>query len=77
MSAMGVLFAVMDGFAVLRARRQAGMTQGELAVRAGVNVRTITRIERGAVAPNMATVARLAEALGVPVARLVAVEHEA
>jgi len=69
---MRVLFAVMNGFELLRARRLAGLTQSELAARAGVNVRTVTRIERGDVTPNMATVHMLASALGVPVARLVA-----
>ena len=61
----------MDGFEVLRQRRRAGWTQQQLATRAGVNVRTVTRIERGMAAPNMGTLARIADALGVPLATLV------
>jgi len=69
---------LVDGFEVLRRRRLAGWTQHQLAARAGVNVRTITRIERNYVIPNMATLARIAQALDVTVAELVgAVESEA
>lgn len=61
----------MDGLEVLRRRRLAGWTQHQLAAKAGVNVRTITRIERNYVTPNVATLARIAQALGVTVADLV------
>lgn len=56
------------GFAeVLRARRRAaGVTQEELAARAGLGVRTLRELERGRVArPQRGTVTLLADALGL------------
>jgi predicted ATPase len=56
------------GFAaVLRAhRRAAGLTQQELAARAGVGVRTVRELERGrATRPQRGTVELLADALGL------------
>lgn len=45
-------------------RRQAGLTQAELARRSGIGVRTLRDIERGQVrAPHEATLARLTQAL--------------
>ncbi|MDQ7803017.1 helix-turn-helix domain-containing protein [Amycolatopsis sp. A133] len=47
-------------------RRQAGMTQDELAGRAGIAVRTIRRLERdGGSNPRLGTVKLLADALGI------------
>ena len=49
-----------------RHRRAAGLTQAELAERAGLSVRGISDLERGARrAPYQETVARLADALGL------------
>jgi transcriptional regulator with XRE-family HTH domain len=45
-------------------RREAFLTQAEVAQRSGVSLATIIRLERGGPA-NLATVRRLAEALGV------------
>ncbi len=55
-----------------RARETALLTQAELAERAGVQRATVNRIETGATAARFATVRRLAEALGVPAADLLA-----
>lgn len=61
----------MDGFSLLRARRLAGLTQQELAAKAGVSPNVIGRIERGGIDPHLTTLTALAEALGVSVAVLV------
>jgi len=47
------------------ARRSAGMTQAELAKRAGVNRSTITDIETGAVDPAVDTLLSISRALGM------------
>lgn len=46
-------------------RRKAGLTQRQLAERAGVPQPTIARIESGAVSPRLATVDRLLAKCGV------------
>lgn len=46
-------------------RRRSGLTQQELAERAGVSVGTVSRIERGRVYAEFGTVVALAEAMGV------------
>lgn len=46
------------------ARRRAGLTQRELASRAGVPQPAIARIERGRVSPSVATLDRLLRATG-------------
>ena len=51
-------------------RRLRRLTQRELALWAGVRESTVSDIERAACAPHRATVAALAEALGVKVAQL-------
>ena len=62
---------------VLRLRSQAGLTQAELATRAGVTVETIARLERvlrGRLSananPSLETMERIGTALGVEVAEL-------
>src|SRR6187397_1299717 len=62
---------------VRRLRIQAGLTQAELAARAGVTVETIARLERvlrGRLSananPSLETLVRLASALGVEVSEL-------
>lgn len=48
----------------LATRRQAaGLSQAELARRAGVRAETLNRIERGRTTPDFATIRKLAEAL--------------
>jgi len=54
-------------FELMRRRRLAGLTQRELATRAGVHPETISRLERGAVAgsPEAETLRKLANALAL------------
>jgi predicted ATPase/DNA-binding XRE family transcriptional regulator len=55
------------GALLRRARRAAGLTQEELAERAGVSVRGVSDIERGVLrAPRRDTLALLADALDIP-----------
>jgi transcriptional regulator with XRE-family HTH domain len=63
---------VVANFAVaLRARRRAlGYSQAELAARSAVAATYVTKLESGASAPQVDTVARLAAALGVGIADL-------
>lgn len=59
----------MVGTAVRRHRLAAGFTQEELALRAGVSVRTLRDLERGRIRqPRARSVRGLADALGLPVA---------
>jgi transcriptional regulator with XRE-family HTH domain len=47
-------------------RRRAGLTQRELAERAGVGINTIVRIETGGITePRVSTLRKLAHALGM------------
>lgn len=52
------------------------MTQPELAQRSGVGVVTISRIETGHHLPRLATIRKLAKALGVDPAELVEFEED-
>lgn len=51
-------------------RRDLGMSQQDLAEKATVNIGYIGKLERGEAAPGLDMVARLADALGVPLERL-------
>jgi transcriptional regulator with XRE-family HTH domain len=53
------------GAAVAGARAKAGMTQAELASRAGIDEATIAALEQGQYRPDSHELSRLAEALGV------------
>lgn len=56
----------------LRAQREsAGLTQLELAVRAGLTPATVSRLENGHQSPTLVTVEALARALGIPLSDLV------
>jgi transcriptional regulator with XRE-family HTH domain len=46
------------------ARKEAGLTQRELALRAGTSQSAIARLERGQASPTLATLERLAAAAG-------------
>jgi transcriptional regulator with XRE-family HTH domain len=52
----------MAGRMVRYARRRAGLTQRQLAAKAGLPQETIARIERGRVDPRVSTIDRLLEA---------------
>jgi DNA-binding XRE family transcriptional regulator len=47
---------------ILRRRRAAGLTQAQLAKRAGVRVETLCRLEHGKHSPNVATVDKIVRA---------------
>jgi len=49
---------------VREARRRAGLTQAELAARAGTSQPTVAKYERGRALPDIATLSRLIEACG-------------
>ncbi len=55
--------AVELGRALLRARETCGMTQEELARRAGISQEVISKLERGGSNPTMRTLERLARAM--------------
>jgi DNA-binding XRE family transcriptional regulator len=48
---------------IIRQRRAAGLTQAELAKRAGVRVETLSRLEHAKHSPNVATVDKIVRAL--------------
>jgi DNA-binding XRE family transcriptional regulator len=48
---------------IIKSRRQAGLTQAELARRAGVRPETLNRIEKGKTTPDVATIAKIQRAL--------------
>ena len=50
---------------LLRVRRQAGLSQEQLAFRAGVTRNYVGGLERGEKSPTLRTLDKLAEALGV------------
>ena len=48
---------------IVKARRQAGLTQAELARRAAIRPETLCRIEKGRTSPATATIAKIERAL--------------
>ena len=65
-------FSALD--VLLRARKEAGLTQAELAQRCGMDQGDISRIERGSTSPTARTLQRVAEALDADL-RLVVRSH--
>lgn len=51
-------------------RQEAGLTQGELAERAGVSRKTVNTIENGVFTPSVTVALLMARALDVPLDRL-------
>jgi transcriptional regulator with XRE-family HTH domain len=66
--------AVAGTLAALRAER--GWSLDQLATRSGVSKGVLVAIEQGRSNPNLATLAKIGDALGVPVTRLVEVDDE-
>lgn len=62
----------MSTLRVKELREAAGLTMAELAKRADLYPRTIRNVERGTHKPTLATVEKIADALGVPVQALLA-----
>ena len=62
------------GANVRRRRLELGITQGELARRAGVPQPNISDIENGKQSPTFPTLARIAEALSIPPSHLLSAE---
>lgn len=59
------------GANVRRVRLSRGMTQDALSKATGIAVPHISRLEKGGPPPNVATVRKVAEALDVPICRLI------
>lgn len=49
---------------IIRHRRKAGLTQAELARRAGIRPESLNRIEQGRVAPSVRTLKKIDKVLG-------------
>jgi transcriptional regulator with XRE-family HTH domain len=64
------LGVVYIGENLKRARFRAGLTQQELADKAGTTQTTVARIERDTVEPEVTTIRKLAAALDVRIAEL-------
>jgi transcriptional regulator with XRE-family HTH domain len=52
-------------------RMRKAVTQEELAEKAGININTVTRIERNQTEPRPTTIGKLAKALGIDPSELV------
>jgi DNA-binding XRE family transcriptional regulator len=55
--------AVIQARGILRARRKLGLSQAELARRAGIRAETLNRIEQGRNKPSVPTIAKIDRAL--------------
>lgn len=64
------------GKAVLRVRRERGMTQGQVGAKANLATSYISRIENGHVQPTMGTLGRIARALDVPASTIFQVSEQ-
>ena len=67
---MGKEIAVRIGRNIAAARKAANMTQAEVAEQVGIEIVSLSRIERGTVTPGVQTLDRIANALGVALGRL-------
>ena len=64
------------GEAVRRIRKERELTQDELHAASGVHRNHISALERGALNPSYRTILRVADALDVPLSKLVAMSEE-
>jgi DNA-binding XRE family transcriptional regulator len=67
----GAIDGVKLGRRVRELRLAAGLTQAELARRTGIHRPNIARVEAGRHTPSLETLARLAQAIGVPTKRVI------
>jgi transcriptional regulator with XRE-family HTH domain len=65
------LIALIIGDVIKRRRTIAGLSQEELAFRAGVDRTFVSRLEKGVRQPTITTIIALAEALGTSAVKLV------
>src|SRR5438046_8876869 len=63
-SSWAILLGMKGNHLVREARRRAGLTQAELAARAGTTQSAIARLERGATTPTLKTISDLVRACG-------------
>ncbi|MEU7149236.1 helix-turn-helix transcriptional regulator [Streptomyces sp. NPDC045456] len=59
------------GEQIRRVRRQRSLSQEQLAERAGLDRKTVSRIENGRISPPLDYLLLIADALGAPLSRLV------
>ena len=62
--------SIQLGRNIAKARKSAGKTQAQLAEQIDVDTLSISRIERGAVAPSLATLSKIANAVDMPLPNL-------
>jgi transcriptional regulator with XRE-family HTH domain len=60
------------GLVLRESRKFAGLSQEQLAVKAGLDRSFLSMVERGIQSPNIVVLFRIAEVLGVPAAELIA-----
>jgi DNA-binding XRE family transcriptional regulator len=73
----GLRRAEAIGERVRRERAKRMWTLADMSVLTGIKVPNLSRLEKGRHLPSLETLERVADALGLPVAALVAVRHEA
>ncbi|MBS7328542.1 MAG: helix-turn-helix transcriptional regulator [Oxalobacter sp.] len=62
--------SIQLGRNIAKARKSVGKTQAQLAEQIDVDTLSISRIERGAVAPSLATLSKIANAIDMPLPHL-------
>lgn len=68
----GSKLGVVLGANICERRKKLGWTQAELAERIGVDTETVSRFERGSNLPSLQRLEKLADALKIPLHKLVA-----